>query len=107
MLDRFPALAHFLRVLVEPRLNVFKKMFVLPAGNAALLGRGALIPDGAGLRAVTTGGVVEPGVPLMEIVPADDPLIVEARVKPADIDVARPDRPVRLPFDRAPSHRFR
>ncbi len=60
-----------------------------------------------GLRAVTTGGVVEPGVPLMEIVPADDPLIVEARVKPADIDVARPVRPVRLPFDRAPSHRFR
>lgn len=31
-----------------------------------------------GLRVFTPGGVIEPGETLMEIVPAEDPLIVEA-----------------------------
>ncbi len=34
---------HFLRMGVEPRLNVFKKMFVLPTCDAALLAGGAFI----------------------------------------------------------------
>ncbi|WP_419816747.1 HlyD family type I secretion periplasmic adaptor subunit [Glacieibacterium sp.] len=33
----------------------------------------------------TVGGSVRPGEPLVEIVPADDTLVVEAEVKPADI----------------------
>ncbi|MEM8798765.1 MAG: HlyD family type I secretion periplasmic adaptor subunit [Pseudomonadota bacterium] len=33
----------------------------------------------------TLGGVVKPGEPLVEIVPKDDSLVVEARVNPADI----------------------
>ena len=33
----------------------------------------------------TVGGVVKPGDPIVEIVPADDQLVVEARVRPADI----------------------
>ena len=33
----------------------------------------------------TVGGVAKPGDPLVEIVPADDPLIVEAMVSPKDI----------------------
>ncbi len=33
----------------------------------------------------TVGGVVKPGEPLMEIVPRDDQLLVEARIKPSDI----------------------
>jgi len=41
------------------------------------------------LKAHTRGGVVRPGDVLMEIVPADDDLIVLARVNPADIDVVR------------------
>jgi HlyD family type I secretion membrane fusion protein len=43
-----------------------------------------------GLRVFTPGGVIAPGAPLMDIVPNDDRLIVEARVDPADIDGVRP-----------------
>lgn len=35
----------------------------------------------------TIGGVVGPGAPIMDIVPQEDRLIVEARVQPDDIDV--------------------
>ncbi len=38
------------------------------------------------LRAHTVGGVVQPGETLMEIVPADDDLILQAQVMPRDVD---------------------
>lgn len=38
----------------------------------------------------TVGGVVKPGEPLVEIVPSDDALVVEARVSPADIAFVHP-----------------
>ena len=37
----------------------------------------------------TPGGVVAPGEKLLDIVPSDDRLVVEARVDPQDIDVVR------------------
>ncbi len=49
MLDGFAPLAHLFRMLVEPLLDGLENMFVLPAGNPALLARGALILDGAPL----------------------------------------------------------
>jgi HlyD family type I secretion membrane fusion protein len=39
-----------------------------------------------GLRAHTPGGVVAAGAPIMEIVPRDEPLVVEVQVQPQDID---------------------
>lgn len=42
-----------------------------------------------GLSAHTIGGVVRPGEPIMEIVPADDALVLEARVQPTDVDKVR------------------
>jgi HlyD family type I secretion membrane fusion protein len=42
-----------------------------------------------GLRFHTVGGVVAPGVPILDIVPAEDKLIIEARVRTLDIDVVR------------------
>ena len=42
-----------------------------------------------GLTAHTIGGVVRPGEPIMEIVPADDALVLEARVQPTDVDKVR------------------
>jgi adhesin transport system membrane fusion protein len=36
--------------------------------------------------------VVKPGEPLVEIVPGDDTLVVEARVAPADIAFVRPNQ---------------
>ena len=40
----------------------------------------------------TVGGVIQPGQDIMEIVPLDDTLIVEARVRPADIAYLRPNQ---------------
>jgi HlyD family type I secretion membrane fusion protein len=39
-----------------------------------------------GLRVHTIGGVIRPGETVLEIVPAADKLIVEARIRPLDID---------------------
>ena len=43
-----------------------------------------------GLKVHTLGGVIGPGDTVMEIVPEDDRLIVEARVQPLDIDTVAP-----------------
>jgi adhesin transport system membrane fusion protein len=42
------------------------------------------------LRLHSPGGVIQPGMELMEIVPREDGLLIEARVKPADIAFLRP-----------------
>ena len=41
------------------------------------------------LKVHTVGGVIQPGMDLMEIVPHEDTLLVEARVRPADIAFLR------------------
>ncbi len=59
MLDGLPALAHLFRMGIQPRLDLFKKMLMLPPGDAALLAGGAFIPDGAcpaGIRPVAAQG---------------------------------------------------
>lgn len=40
----------------------------------------------------TVGGVVRPGEPIMEVVPIDDTLRIEARVRPADIAFLHPQQ---------------
>ena len=40
-----------------------------------------------GIRIFTAGGVVAPGQPIMDIVPSDDTLVIEARLRPEDIEV--------------------
>ena len=52
-----------------------------------------------GVRVATIGGVIPPGGTILEIVPADDTRIVEAYIRPDDINVARSGLPVnvRLP----------
>lgn len=42
----------------------------------------------------TLGGVVKPGEPIMDIVPLDDTLLVEARVMPKDVAFLRPNQDV-------------
>jgi adhesin transport system membrane fusion protein len=42
------------------------------------------------LKLHTVGGVVQPGMSMLEIVPRDESLLVEARVKPADIAFLHP-----------------
>ena len=41
----------------------------------------------------TVGGVIQPGADLIEIVPLEDNLLVEAKVRPADIAFLHPDQP--------------
>ena len=48
------------------------------------------------LRVFTRGGVVGPGEPLMDIVPAGDDLVIEAKVEPRDIDVVYPGLPAQV-----------
>jgi adhesin transport system membrane fusion protein len=46
----------------------------------------------------TVGGVVQPGRDLVEVVPLDDALILEAKVAPKDIAFLRPGQPVMVKF---------
>ena len=50
------------------------------------------------LQVHTLGGVIGPGASLLDIVPSDDPLVIEARIDPGDVDVVRPglDAQVRI-----------
>jgi len=51
----------------------------------------------------TAGGVISPREPLMEIVPRDDPLVIEARIDPLDIDVVHNGQAAKIrmvPFNR-------
>jgi adhesin transport system membrane fusion protein len=45
------------------------------------------------LKVYTVGGVVQPGQEFIEIVPKDDQLLIEARIKPKDIAFLYPDQP--------------
>lgn len=42
------------------------------------------------IMVTTTGGVIQPGEKIMEIVPADDHLLVEVKIRPSDIAFIRP-----------------
>ena len=44
------------------------------------------------INVTTIGAVVQPGQPLMEIVPLEDNLLVEGNIRPADIAFIRPDQ---------------
>lgn len=46
----------------------------------------------------TIGGVIKPGTPILDIVPEDVPLVVEAQVNPIDIDKVRPGLPADVRF---------
>lgn len=45
------------------------------------------------IKVYTIGGVVQPGQEFIEIVPKDDQLLIEARIKPKDIAFLYPDQP--------------
>lgn len=51
------------------------------------------------VRITTLGGVLRAGDELMQIVPLDDKLIVETKVRPSDIAYVRPGLPASVRFD--------
>jgi adhesin transport system membrane fusion protein len=46
----------------------------------------------------TVGGVIQPGMDLVEIVPLEDTLVVEANIKPSDIAFLRPNQEAKVKF---------
>ncbi|MCI4661526.1 MAG: HlyD family type I secretion periplasmic adaptor subunit [Neomegalonema sp.] len=51
-----------------------------------------------GLTKFTTGGVIQSGEPILSIVPAQSPLVVEAQISLVDRDVVRAGMPARIRF---------
>lgn len=51
-----------------------------------------------GLKYHTEGGVIAPGAPIMDIIPQDEELVLEARINPIDIDVVTTDMEARVVF---------
>lgn len=48
------------------------------------------------MRFKTNGGVLKPAEPIMDIVPADDTLLIDAKIAPTDIDVVRVGLPAKV-----------
>ncbi len=73
------------------------------AQRADLLSRAEIRAPVTGLvkniRVTTLGGVLKPSEELMQIVPLDDELIVEARVRPADIAFVKIGQPASVKID--------
>ncbi|MFC1837903.1 HlyD family type I secretion periplasmic adaptor subunit, partial [Thermodesulfobacteriota bacterium] len=46
----------------------------------------------------TVGGVIQPGMDLVEIVPLEDTLVIEANIKPSDIAFLRPNQEAKVKF---------
>lgn len=51
------------------------------------------------VRITTVGGVARPGEEIMQIVPVDDDLLIEAKVRPSDIAFVKPGLPATVKLD--------
>lgn len=51
-----------------------------------------------GLKFHTEGGVITPGTPIMDIIPQDEELVLEAKINPIDIDVVTAGLEARVVF---------
>jgi HlyD family secretion protein len=48
------------------------------------------------VNATTVGGIIRPGEPILDLVPSDDALLIEARLSPNDIDIVSLGQPARV-----------
>lgn len=55
------------------------------------------------LRVTTESGVISSGQPLLDIVPNEPNLVIDSRIRPADIDVLHPNMPARVVLSAYPS----
>lgn len=87
-----------LRAMQAERYDLLERLRA--AGNVARRTsiRAPITGTVVGLNIHTTGGGVEPGAPLMDVVPEQGALVVEARVAPADIDVVRKGLTAKIRF---------
>jgi HlyD family type I secretion membrane fusion protein len=68
--------------ITDFRERIRTQQGILDRANIAAPVRGIVVK----LRYHTTGGVIEPGKNIMEILPVGDNLVIEVRVRPQDID---------------------
>jgi HlyD family secretion protein/epimerase transport system membrane fusion protein len=70
------------------------------AASRDVLARTVISAPSAGtvveLRFYTPGGVIRPGEPVLDIVPDDEELLVDARLSPLDIDIVAPGMPAQI-----------
>src|SRR6516165_12205030 len=81
MLDRLAPLAHFFRVLVEPALDGFENMLMLPARDPPLFARGAAVLDSAALAGVGPVAPQDQPVFLVRVV------VGESFTRRTDVDI--------------------
>jgi len=87
------AVSNFMQLAAEERQSTEAKLALnaerLRAAEDVLSRMDVLAPEAGrvfDLRYVTKGAAVEPGAPLLDIVPTGDRLVAEVKVQPADID---------------------
>ncbi|MCK5576319.1 MAG: HlyD family type I secretion periplasmic adaptor subunit [Sphingomonadales bacterium] len=94
-------LSEVVNMLVETRSNIYDLAENKNAADDIVARteiRSPLEGEVVGLQVFTTGGVIGPGQPLMDIVPKGDDLIIEAMVLLDDIDVVVVGMPVHVHF---------
>lgn len=87
----FKAMA--LQEMNQHQVELNSKLHALQAGQDRVLRTDVRSPVRGTVKQVilnTVGGVVKPGEPILEIVPLDDTLLIEANIKPADIAFLHP-----------------
>lgn len=85
--------------LNEAELNRNKLVDALPALSDRVNRTDLIAPTDGVINQVlvsTVGGVVNAGMPIVELVPLDDTLLVEAEVQPSDIAFLRPGQAARV-----------
>ena len=96
--DRQSEVAAELREVQTQLAEVMEK---LAAAQIRQGRRDVLAPEAGtvlNLRYFAPGAVVPPGGPILDLVPRDDSLVVEARVRPSDIDVVHVGLPAKIVF---------
>lgn len=74
--------------LAEARANLAGQQSILAASEDRVRRTTVTAPVGGTINRVlvaTPGGTIQPGAPIVELVPADDRLVIEAQVRPNDI----------------------
>ncbi len=75
---------------LEPRIEAARDALARTRVTAPM--SGAVI----GLSIFTEGGVIQPGAKLLDIVPLDNPLIVDARLQLFDVNEVKPGQPAEI-----------
>lgn len=82
-----------LQEMNQHQVELNSKLHALSAGQDRVTRTDVRSPVRGTVKQVilnTAGGVVKPGEPILEIIPLDDTLLIEANIKPADIAFLHP-----------------